>query len=99
MRLKPDDRKLQILKAAVVVANRTGGWSTLTRQAVAAEAACAEALVSKYFGTMTDFKRTIMRAAVRNKLLHIIAQGLAVGDKHAQKAEPELKTQALATLQ
>lgn len=99
MRLKPDDRKMRILRAALVVANREGGWSTLTRQSVALEAGCAEGLVSKYFGTMTEFKRTIMRAAVQNRLLSVVAQGLACGDKHAQKADPELKSKALSTLQ
>ncbi len=98
-RLKPDDRKMQILKAALIVANRSGGWSTLTRQMVATEAGCAEGLVSKYFGTMTDFRRTIMRTAVHNNMLSVVAQGLACGDKHAQKADAELKSKALATLQ
>ena len=98
-RLKPDDRKLQILRAALIVASKDGGLSTISRQAVAAEAGCAESLVSRYFGTMVEFKRTIMRAAVHNQILSVVAQGLAMGDKHAQKADPELKSRALATLQ
>jgi len=98
-RLKPDDRKMQILKAALIVASKSGGWMRLTRQMVATEAGCAEGLVSKYFGTMTDFRRTIMRTAVHNNILSVVAQGLAYGDKHAQKAAPELRSKALATLQ
>jgi len=98
-RLKPDDRKLQILRAALIVASKDGGLSTLSRQEVAKEAGCAESLVSRYFGTMVEFKRTIMRAAVHNQILSVVAQGLAMGDKHAQKADPELKSKALATLQ
>lgn len=99
MRLKPDDRKLQILKAALVVTSEPGGWAGLTRKAVADQAGCAEALVSKYFGTMTDFRRTIMRAAIHHKILAIVAQGLAAGDTHAKKADNDLKTKALETLQ
>lgn len=99
MRLKPDDRKLQILKAALVVTSEPGGWSTLTRKAVATQAECAEALVSKYFGTMTDFRRTIMRAVIHHEILEIIAQGLAAGDVHAKKASDALKLKALETLQ
>jgi len=98
MRLHPDNRKEQILNAAVKVAANPGGWSKLTREAVAREADCADALVSKYFGTMIAFKRTIMRAAIRDANLSVIAQGLATGDKYAQKAAPHLKTSALATL-
>lgn len=98
MRLKPNDRKSEILAAAIKVASQPGGWSTLTRGAVASEAGCAEGLVSRYFGTMICFKRAIMRAAVTAENLAIVAQGLATGDANAQKADSELKTKALATL-
>ena len=97
-RLQPDDRKQQILTAAIRVAARPGGWAKLTRDAVAKEADCAEGLPSKYFGTMISFRRAIMREAIRLAELSIIAQGLASGDKCAQKAAPELKAQALNTL-
>jgi len=97
-RLLPDDRKLEILNAAIKVAGRPGGWSKLTRDAVAREAQCAEGLVSKYFGTMVPFRRSIMRAAIVAEELGVIAQGLAAGDKCAQKADESLKRKALETL-
>ncbi len=97
-RLLPDDRKRQILSAAIKVAGRPGGWAKLTRDAVAKEAACAEGLPSKYFGTMASFRRAIMRAAIKARNLSVIAQGLATGDASAQKAPPELKAAALNTL-
>lgn len=97
-RLKPDDRKGQILQAAIQVASAPGGWSRLTREAVAREASCAEGLVSNYFGTMICFRRTIMRAAIANEVLPVIAQGLASGDTSASKAAPELKRRALELL-
>ena len=37
MRLHPDNRKEQIIDAAVKVAGQPGGWSKLTRDAVAKE--------------------------------------------------------------
>lgn len=97
-RMQPADRKAQILQAAITVAARPGGWASLTREAVAKEAACAEGLPSKYFGTMTNFKRAIMRAAITAKNLSIIAQGLAAGDKAAAKIDDKIKREALATL-
>ena len=97
-RLLPDDRKLEILNAAIKVAGRPGGWSKMTRDAVAREAQCAEGLVSKYFGTMVTFRRSIMRAAIVAEELGVIAQGLAAGDKCAQKADESLKRKALETL-
>ena len=97
-RLQPADRKQEILNAAIKVAGRPGGWSKLTRDAVAKEAGCAEGLVSKYFGTMVSFRRSIMRAAIGAEELGVIAQGLAAGDKCAQKADESLKRKALETL-
>ena len=106
-RLRPTDRKQQILDAAIKVASRPNGWAKLTRDAIAKEADCSEGLPSKYFGTMVNFRRTVMRAAIQYAghgsvpvamYLSVIAQGLAAGDKHARKAEPELKARALQTL-
>lgn len=97
-RQKPDDRKYQILTAALTVAERPGGFSKLTRESVAKEVGCAEALISRYFGTMPGFKRTVMRSAILTENLSIVAQGLAAGDSHAQKADEALKLKALKTL-
>lgn len=97
-RNKVESSKQRILDAALKVAATPGGWSKLTREAVASEADCAEGLVSKYFGTMITFRRSIMRAAIAGRNLSLIAQGLAAGDKYARKADEELKRQALATL-
>ena len=97
-RMQPDDRKQQILTAAIRVAAQPGGWAKLTRDAVAKEADCAEGLPSKYFGTMISFRRAIMREAIRSAALPVIAQGLAAGDKCAQKADEGLKRKALETL-
>jgi hypothetical protein len=97
-RLLPADRKIEILKAAVIVAARKNGWSSLTREAVAAEANCVPSLLSSYFGTMPAFRRTLMREAVRVGNLSIIAQGLAAGDPHAIKAPPKVCAAALNQL-
>lgn len=97
-RLQPDNRKQEILQAAIRVAARSGGWAKLTRDAVAREAKCSEGLPSKYFGTMVNFKRAIMRAAVTGEHLAVIAQGIAAGDKSALKASKELQDKALASL-
>ena len=91
-------RRESILNAALVVANRPGGWSTLTRESVAVEAKCTDGLVSRYFGTMADFRRTIMRAAIARRELRIIGQALACEYSHALKADPELRKAALNSL-
>ncbi len=97
-RMHPDNRRQEILDAAMKVAGLPGGWSKLTREAVANEAQCADGLVSKYFGTMVTFRRTIMRQAIKASSLSIVAQGLAASDVYAQKADADLKRKALDTL-
>jgi len=93
-----DVRRETILAAALTVARNPGGWSTLTRSLVANEAGCTDGLVSRYFGTMTDFRRKIMREAIAQRDLKIIAQGLACEYPHAYKADPELRKQALGSI-
>lgn len=97
-RLQPDDRKYQILTAALELATTPGGYKRLTRKAIADRVGCAEGLVSRYFATMPQMRRTVMRSAVLTENLHIIAQGLADGDPHAAKAPADLKARAIATL-
>lgn len=98
-RTVPADRKAELLAAAVRVASKLGGWAALSRPAVAQEAGCCDSLVSAYFGTMPQFRRAVMREAIRVEALPVIAQGLACGDSCAQKVDPALKLKALITLQ
>lgn len=96
-RLRPDDRRDQILTAAVKLAEEHG-YSKITRDQIAAAAGCAPGLVSHYFATMPQLRRAIMRAAVKAVNLAVIAQGLGVGDPHAKKAPTDVKTKALKLL-
>ena len=98
IRMKPEERKNEILKAALIVSTKKG-YNKITRADVAKQAGnCAESLISNYYGTMDNFRRKIMREAVIRECLKIIAQGLVVGDKYAAKASTELKQKALASL-
>lgn len=91
--LKPEDRKEEIMIAAIVVAERDG-FMVMRREDVAKQAKCANGSVNRYFGNMNQLRRAVMRRAVTTKNLQIIAQGIVVKDKHAMKAPPELKTAA-----
>lgn len=97
-RQHPDDRRYQILKVSTELAEKAGGFSRLTRELIAKEIGCADGLISRYFGTMSELRRAIMRSAILTENLSIIAQGLACGDIHAQKAGKNLKARALQTL-
>lgn len=96
-RLKPADRKKLIIQAALKVSERTG-YCHVRRQDVAIEAGVSEGLVSQYLGTMSKLKRTVMRHAVIEKRLAIIAQGLVNKDPHAMKAPLEVREAAIRSI-
>jgi AcrR family transcriptional regulator len=96
-RLDPKERKNQILDVAVTLA-ATYGINTLRRDSVAKAAEVSDGLVSRYFNTMNQLRRAVMRAAVHREILPIIAEGIALRDPDALKASEELRAKALASL-
>ena len=71
-----------------------GAYVSLTREAVAKAAEITGPTVTRYFGTMGALKAAVMHYAVANGVVEIIAQGLAVNDRHAKQCPAELKQQA-----
>ena len=96
-RLTPAVRRQHILDAAILLAS-SGNYTQITRQGIAETAGIAPTLISHHFGTMVQLRRAVMRYAVQNQHLTVIAQGLAARDKQAQKASPAIQSAALATL-
>jgi AcrR family transcriptional regulator len=96
-RLDPTKRKEDILAVAVKRAELLG-VANLRRDDIADVAEVARGLVSRYFNTMPQLRRAVMRYAVHNENLSIIAQGLAMRDPEALKASPELRDRAIASL-
>jgi len=96
-RLSKDIRKDHILRTALVAAKERG-YTSITRTILAEKSNVSQGLITHYFGTMEQLKRAIMRAAVAHEIPEIIAQGLSMGDKNAQKASDELKALAAKTL-
>jgi DNA-binding transcriptional regulator YbjK len=96
-RANPGLRKDQILNVAIGLAKEQG-YHKITRDGVADAAGVSMGLVTRYFGTMKQLKKAVMRAAVKQAIPEIVAQGLANGDDHAKKAPAELKAQAATLL-
>jgi len=92
-RVLPEQRRQQILLVAVDLAIKHG-YIKLTRQQIAQQAGVTDSLVTKYFSTMPKLRRDILRYAVRNEILPVIAQGLANNDPHVKKASEALKIRA-----
>lgn len=92
-RFSPAVRKSQIVAAALALAG-VHGYGRVTRDQIAVAAGCSTGLVST-FGTMTNLRRDIVRAAVQSQDLVVLGQALAARDPHAQAAPDELKRRAL----
>lgn len=72
MRLEPKMRKQQIMNAAVAIATHNNTLN-ITRHDIAMEAQVSEALVSKYFNTMHQLRRALVRFAVQTGEVPILA--------------------------
>jgi AcrR family transcriptional regulator len=92
-RTQSEHRKNSILRHAVEL-SRTVGYQQVTRSAIADQAGVSPALVSRYSKTMSQLRRDIMRHAIANEVLEVIAQGLAANDPHARRADPLLQRRA-----
>ncbi len=96
-RLHPDIRKAEIITAAIKLAQMVG-YDNVTRSEIANAAGVANGLVSRYWGTMPQLKRAIMRQAIQKEDLIILVQGLARADINALKAPKHLKEAAIREL-
>ena len=93
-KIRQDD---QILAAAAQIACKVG-YQSITREAVAKAVGCSPAVISHRWSTMAQFKRALMRYAVRVPVLPIVAQGLAVRDSHACKAPASIQQRARGSI-
>jgi len=96
-RANPTLRKESILSAAVLLAAKHG-YLRVTRDQIAEAAGVSGGLVTRYFGTIAQLRRDIMRKAVSSGQLTVLAQGLAADDPHAKKAPAEMIQKALTSL-
>ena len=93
--MKPEARKDQILEAALKVAERDG-YHMVRRETVAAHVGCSVGTVSRYFNTMNQLRKAVMRHAVHTVNLVVIGQGLTQRDSQAYKAPEDVQKAALS---
>lgn len=98
IKMQARERVAQILKAALDLCGTSTSYARITREQIAEKAGIPPTLITYHCGTMPDLRRDIMREAVRVECLPVIAQGLALRDRHALKAPEELRRRALQAL-
>lgn len=94
-RMTPEDRKEQIMHAAIIVA-MTKGYSKMNRLMIVHQlnGEVTDGLVSRYFGRRTELRAAVLKEAIARENLTILAQGLALGDPVARKAPKALRDKA-----
>jgi AcrR family transcriptional regulator len=97
LRMEPKDRKRQLLDVGLQLAEQVG-YKNVTMVALTDAAGVSRTLYHRYFSTVGQFRVDVMRAAVKQENLTVIAQGLAAKDPQALKASPDLRARAAATL-
>lgn len=96
-RLPPKARGQILLEVALRQA-KIHGLARVTREQIATAADVSPALVSARLGTMVNLRRSVMRHAVAEGELKVIAEGLVTRDPIATKAPEDLRRRALATI-
>lgn len=92
-RMGPKDRKKQLLEIGLKLAEEVG-YQNVTMLALTDRAGVSRTLYHRYFSTVGQFRVDVMRAAVKQGNLCVVAQGLAAKDKQALKAPIELRERA-----
>ena len=94
-RLPHPERTADLLTVGLRLA-AASGWRTLTREAIARAAGVSPALVSARLGTADAMRRSVMRAAVRERVVRVVAEGLVARHPAALRADGELRALAAA---
>lgn len=96
-RIDPDERKQQILDAAIKLAKQVG-YHSITRDGVAQELGISHGLINNYFNTIEQLKKEVIKKAIEEQILEIIAQALGMGDKQILKISKDIKDKVLKFL-
>jgi len=95
--VKSEARKEDILAAALPLAERYG-YDRISREQITTAAGVTGPVLNYHFGTMLQFRRDLMRYAVKSENLAVVAQGIAAKDPKALKAPKDLRHRAIFSL-
>lgn len=91
------NKREEILNTAVELA-RKEHFRKVSREAIAKRLNVSNTLISYYFKNKAELVNAIMEKAIKEEILEIICQGLAVQNKIAQQCPHRLKWKAAKSL-
>lgn len=90
MKSATKERTAGMLAAALKLA-ATGSWHSITHESIARSAGVSPSLVKVRLGPIAAVRRAVMREAVKQRVVRVVAEGLAVRDRTALRADPALR--------
>jgi len=96
-RINPKHRQKLILDAAVKLSSMIG-YENITRDAVAEIADVSSPLVGKYFGRMSELKNAVIREAIIQENVQIIAQGIISKNTYTKRINVKLRHKVIEYL-
>ena len=96
-RMKPEARKEEILSAALIIASNSH-YTKVTREQIATKAGVSGPAVQYHFKTMTQLRKELMRAAVKQECLPVVAQGYMAKDPFVLRASEDLRRRAIESI-
>ena len=90
-------RREEILACALRLAHATV-YTHITREELALACDCAPATISLHLGTIQQMRREIISAAIAQRDLVVIAQGIVANEPKAKGAPDEIKRAALESM-
>ena len=93
-RYKTDVRKEEIVAVALKLAEASH-YAQVQRKQIADIMGVTPPALTYHYGTMEQLRRDIMRAAIKQENLVVVAQGLVAQDVYAKKAPEALRRRAI----
>ena len=86
------ERTAEMLRAALDLANVTS-WQALTHDSIARKAGVSASLVKVRLGSIATVRQAVMREAVKQRVVRVVAEGLAVRNRTARRADASLRAE------
>lgn len=93
-RLKPEQRKAQILCAGAIFAEKSNIYRVKLFE-IANISNCSSSTVVHYFGGLHQWRDEVVKNAIKCEQLHILAQAIVTRDPLVDDVSPELRERAL----
>lgn len=93
-RIAPSERREEIIAGAMIAAE-IFGYHVMTIDQIAGMAHTSPSLIGWYFKTIANLRKVVIRRAIKDKKLLIIAQGIVNSDPTTVKIDSKLKKKAV----